>query len=61
MIVYKMTPCVDCSSYVEKDLETVKEQIFDWIKILDVNDCFTVQAIEIPEHVYNDLPEYTGP
>ena len=60
MIVYKITPCAGCNSYVEKDLEAIKEQIFDWIKILNIDDSFIVQTVEMPESVYNELPEYEG-
>ncbi len=41
----------------EKDTESVME----WIRNADMDDIIAITVIELPEGVYEQLPEFEGP
>ena len=61
MKVYEITPCKNCSPYVDPTIKATIEGLKSWLDEAPVGDVITIRVLQMTSDEYRALPEYEGP
>jgi len=60
MIVYRIGP-TGFNKWCEKSIDDVIKFLPEWMAEMEKGERFEIEAVEMDENDFDNLPEYTGP